>query len=119
MAHHYTFCRPVAFPLGSLGRWEDLLALNKQIELDSREPSPKGVVQGVVGQFTFYQQSAVVVDAAHVEAIFRSSTSRKMSPDILYHVGMWHIRKFFGPMSVGVASDDSPQPLRFPLTREH
>ena len=39
----------MVFPLGSLGRWDDLLALNKQIECDSREPSPDGLMDGVYG----------------------------------------------------------------------
>lgn len=50
--------------------------------------------------------AAFHLQAKQVEAVFRSSISRRMSPDILYHVGMWHIRKFFGKMSVGVAEGE-------------
>ena len=90
------------FPLGSLGAWDDLLALNKRICRRTAEPVPAGVVPGVFLQWTFHQPSCCVVRADHVARVFKTSVSRQLQPAVLSAVGLRHFRAFFGTESVGV-----------------
>ena len=84
---------PVRFPMGSLGEWDDLLALNRAI-LGANAP--------IVAQWTFWKPSVAIVHGPSLARVFRASTSRALTPALLQTVGMWHIKKFFGEGSVGV-----------------
>ena len=101
-----------SFPLGSLGRWDDLLSVNRDFAADTevrqvlkrkQDTSSTRIVEGVIGQWTFFRASVAVIKAEHVAKVFRSSTSRTLDPPILNTIGLRHFKKFFGSKSVGVS----------------
>jgi cytochrome P450 len=96
----------ITFPLGNLHTWKNLLQANQSILhlVNTNKP--------IVAQFMFWKMGIAVVKGEHVDVIFKSSVSRQMTPSILNFLGLYHIKKFMGSKSVGIAEGSRWKELR-------
>jgi len=86
-----------SFPLGSLGSWDHLLRLNHTL-LDEK--------RAIVSQWIFHTEAFAVISGENVQRVLRASTSRDVRPAFVGWLGMFHIRRFMGPHSVGIAEGE-------------
>lgn len=99
-----------SFPLGSLGAWTDLLAVNKAIGRSADESN------GLCVQWLGSAKGYAVTKAAHVElaltkSLDRSPNEGKFDPSqptaaFAIGAGLWHIKMFMGFKTVGVLNGE-------------
>lgn len=89
----------ISFPLGSLDDWKDLIEANKKLLKISENNNHKAPIS----QYTFFKESVAVTKHEDVDKILNNSVSRSLTPAILNFAGLFHIAKFMGKNSVGIA----------------
>lgn len=90
-----------SFPLGSLAGWKDLLLLNRRVHKGADKTS------GVCVQWLGWMKALCVTKGEHLDKLLAQSYNRYPSDAgfakrIMALLGLYHIKKFMGPHSVGV-----------------